>query len=237
MFFTGTMRLLGTALLIVQLVSANIYPTSPYSRTIFTAGRMNTVEWVDDGTQPYVEEMGLVKIDLYVGEDYVVTLADLIDPGSLSQDVWISPSWRHNGSDYHIRFICQEPAVTIYSADFTITGMTNLYPLDGPSIDDYNATDPNVVYVTPMLTLVLPGSTVVSALKPTPSTISPSPSATAPSVSTYEDQGLDSRMRGHRLSDAGVASIRKRTTVDMEYLKFQSVFVFWPTLIGIAMAL
>lgn len=111
--------------------------------------------------------------------------------------------------------------------------MADLYPFDGPLVDDHNATNPSVVYVTPMLTLVLPGSTVVSALKPTPTTLSPS--ATPPSVSTLE--GQSSPTRGHVQSGASSAGIWKRPTVDMEYLKFQSVFIFWPTAIGIAMAL
>ncbi|KAI0717446.1 hypothetical protein C8T65DRAFT_805148 [Cerioporus squamosus] len=237
MFFTTHLQLLGVALLVASLVSANIYPTTPYSDTVFNAGRMNTVEWMDDGTEPSVQDMGLLKIDLYVFETHIATLADLIEPSSLSQDVWISPSWLHNGSDYHIRIICEDPSITVYTADFTITGMTNLYPFGGPSTTDNNNTDPNVVYVTPMLTLVLPESTIVSALKPTPSTLSPS--GTAPSESTLEDEGFHSRMRGpgQLQSGAAAAGIRKRPTVNLEYLKFQSVFIFWPTLIGIAMAL
>ncbi|RDX54434.1 hypothetical protein OH76DRAFT_1397729 [Lentinus brumalis] len=235
MFSCSPLRLLGAALLVASLVSANIYPTTPYSSTVFNAGRMNTVEWMDDGMNPSVQDMGPLKIDLYSSETYITTLDELVDPTRLSQAVWISPSWMHNGSDYHMRFICEDPPLTVYTADFTITGMTDLTPFGGPYVDDHNNTDPNVVYVTPMLTLVLPDTTIVSALKPTPSTVSPK--ATAPPESTLEDEGFNSRMRGQVQSGAAAASIRKRPTVNLEYLKFRSVFVFWPSLIGIAMAL
>ena len=67
MLFTGALRLLGVVL-VTGLVSANIYPTSPYSSTVYTAGRMNKLTWVDDGTEPTLDEMDLIKVDLYAGE-------------------------------------------------------------------------------------------------------------------------------------------------------------------------
>ncbi len=131
-----------------------------------------------------------------------------------------------------MRFVCQHPPVTIYTADFTITGMTSLFPLHGPIIDSHNDSAASVVYVTPQLTLVLPDTTTVSNLKPVPSTIRASP--TPSSSTTLQDEGSGSS--GPR-NGALTAGVRKRPTVDLERLKFRFVFVFWPTLIGITMAL
>ncbi|KAI0765010.1 hypothetical protein C8Q74DRAFT_1370886 [Fomes fomentarius] len=217
---------------LARVVFASIYGVYPIANTVLSAGRLNTVRWIDDGTRPSIRNMGKVTIDLYVGESYIATLADLVDPRDLSTDVWISPSWRHNGSDYHMRFVCQHPPVTIYTADFTITGMTSLFPLHGPIIDPHNDSAASVVYFTPQLTLVLPDTTTVSNLKPVPSTTRASP--TPSSSTTLQDEG--SGLSGPR-NGALTAGVRKRPTVDLERLKFRFVFVFWPTLIGITMAL
>ena len=133
-----------------------------------------------------------------------------------------------------MRFICQRPPLTIYTADFTITGISSLSPLDVPAIDAHNNSNPNIVYVTPELTLVLPDTTVVSTLKPTPSTVQAS--STPPSITTLEDDGLN--VPGSRQRNGPVVfGLCKRPTVDLERLKFRFVFIFWPTLVGISMAL
>ncbi|KAI8986855.1 hypothetical protein BD414DRAFT_461297 [Trametes punicea] len=218
------------ALLSAQCVSAGIYGTNPVSDTVLSAGRIASVTWRDDSSKPSVREMGPVKIDLYVGESYVTTLADDVDPQSLSADVWISPSLGHNGSDYHMRFICQQPPLTVYTADFTIINMANIYPIDGLTIDAHNESAPTITYITPELTLVLPDATVVSTLKPTPVTMRPT--ATAPPLTIEEDEPYAPAQTG-----AAVATAGKRPTIDMERLKFRLVFIFWPALVGISMAL
>ncbi|KAI0646237.1 hypothetical protein C8Q79DRAFT_961678 [Trametes meyenii] len=218
------------ALLSLESVSAGIYGTSPVADTVLSAGRMATVQWVNDHNKPSLSDMSPIKIDLYVREAYVATLADDVDPTSLSRDVWISPSWRHNGSDYHIRFICPYPPLTVYTADFTITDMASIYPLDGLTIDAHNESVPIVTYITPELTLVLPDATVVSTLKPTPVTMQPT--GTPPPLSTVEDQS-----RAIIQTSLASAALGKRPALDVERLKFRLVSIFWPALVGISMAL
>ncbi|KAI0366017.1 hypothetical protein BV20DRAFT_1098000 [Pilatotrama ljubarskyi] len=218
------------ALFSIQSVRAAIYGTNPIASTVLSAGRITTIQWVDDHTKPSLSEMGPVKIDLYVGDSKVTTLADQVDPTSRSIDVWISPSLRHNGSDYHMRFICQQPPLTVYTADFTITDMASISPLDGLTIDAHNESAPIVTYITPRLTLVLPDTTIVSTLKPTPVTMRPT--ATAPPLSVEEvDPPADAQ------TGAAVATLGKRPTIDVERFKFRLVFIFWPALVGISMAL
>ncbi|KAI0674219.1 hypothetical protein C8Q78DRAFT_1013709 [Trametes maxima] len=223
-------HLVLVALLSFESVSAGIYGTSPVADTVLSAGRMATVQWINDHSQPSLSDMSPITIELYVGEAYVATLADEVEPTDLSKDVWISPSWRHNGSDYHIRFICPRPPLTVYTADFTITDMASIYPLDGLTIDAHNESVPTVTYITPELTLVLPDSTIVSTLKPTPVTMQPT--ATPPPLSVQEDQS-----RASIQTSLASAALGKRPPLDMERLKFRFVSIFWPALVGISMAL
>ncbi|OBZ78369.1 hypothetical protein A0H81_02242 [Grifola frondosa] len=176
--------------------------------------------------------MGLVKILLYVGDDtFVTTLAEDVDPTSRSENVWISPALKHNGSDYHMRFICDNPPLTIYTADFTIADMAPYSPLHGGTIDANKSTVETVSIFTPVLTLVLPNSTVVSTLAPT--TVPLRPSA-VPSVISNEE---DSYMAHDKNPGAVIGGTGRRTTVDLERFKFRLVFIFWPALIGITLAL
>ncbi|KAI0746712.1 hypothetical protein C8Q80DRAFT_1176900 [Daedaleopsis nitida] len=230
-------QLASIVLFIVNFVSAGIYGTFPIASSVLKAGRLNRVRWIDDGIPPSVQQVGRVKVDLYVGETYVETLADRVDPKHLSTDVWISPAWRHNGSDYHLRFVCQHPAITVYTAEFTITGMATLPPLDGPTLSSHNGSHPSIVYGTPPDTAV--STPKPSASKPLSTSVSTSPTPTSTSTVQDEDEaeGFGDYMRTHPANDAVTLGPRKKPTVDLERLKFRFVFVFWPTLIGITMAL
>ncbi len=107
--------------------------------------------------------------------------------------------------------------------------MSNLPPLDGPTIDTHNESALSIAYVPPKLTVTLP--TTTSTVK---AIYSPSqPSGFAPPISSLEtDPGMQPSKAG-----SAAAGLRKRPTVDLERLKFRFVFIFWPTLIGITMAL
>lgn len=108
-------------------------------------------------------------------------------------------------------------------------GMSNIAPLDGPTINTHNESSVSIAYVSPKVTVKLPTST--STVKST--STSSRPSAFAPPIASLEnDPGLQPSMAG-----SAAAGLRKRPTVDLERLKFRFVFIFWPTLIGITMAL
>ena len=86
---------------------------------------------------------------------------------------------------------------------------------------------------TPYLTLVLPNTTIVSALAPRP-TVAPA-NAGIPPV-TEEEAAEHSKHDGQRpqTSDAGGNAGQR---IDLERLKFRLVFILWPALVGITMAL
>ena len=86
---------------------------------------------------------------------------------------------------------------------------------------------------TPYLTLVLPDTTVVSALSPRPTP--PRPPSNGPPVSVEEEN----EFRKHdsaaaQINDAGGMAGQR---IDLERLKFRLVFILWPALVGITMAL
>lgn len=108
--------------------------------------------------------------------------------------------------------------------------MSDIAPLGGPTIDTHNESAFTVAYVSPRLTVTVP--TTTSTVKPI--IYSPShSSAFAPPIASLEnDPGMQPIKAG-----SAAAGLRKRPTVDLERLKFRFVFIFWPTLIGITMAL
>lgn len=50
-------------------VLASLYPTSPVADTVYDAGRQNLVEWIDDDPLPHLNEISVLKVDLYHDND------------------------------------------------------------------------------------------------------------------------------------------------------------------------
>ena len=128
----------------------------------------------------------------------------------------------------YIRFDCKKPQLSIYTASFTIIDMSSI-PAAGQQ------TQPNPTtggFFTPYLTLVLPNETTVATLAPQRTSTKPSPTL-APISPEDEDAYLHSH--SPKTNNAGESPIRHR--FDFERLKFRMVFVVWPALIGITMAL
>ena len=107
--------------------------------------------------------------------------------------------------------------------------MAGNYPFGGPIIDEGNINKPSIVYMAPSATDSLPAVTSLTGLQPT---LSLSPLATALPSGTSQP---DPSSRSH--SGAALLGLRKRPPVDLERLKFRFVFIFWPTIIGLTMAL
>ncbi|TCD68133.1 hypothetical protein EIP91_011498 [Steccherinum ochraceum] len=111
----------------------------------------------------------------------------------------------------------------------------------------------SVSLYTPVMTLVLPDTTIVSTLAPTTPkpTLSKGPSQgiaaaaatpmpTTPSIVIQPDPNADGeKVHGGTISSSKKTSNASATTrrVDMEKLKFRVVFILWPVLIGLSMAL
>lgn len=129
-----------------------------------------------------------------------------------------------------MRFISADPPLTIYTAYFTIKNSTVLSP-------DPITTPPSLPTVTqnpgvmqPFLTLVLPNVTITSRLLPT-STIAAATTIYASSLNDHGD-GLN-QIHYNGVGESATRSKR----IDLEKLKFRLVFILWPALIGITMAL
>lgn len=114
------LRLALATLLATRTVSASLFPTFPTARSVLGAGRLITLRWIDDEEWPSIYIMGPCRIDLFVGyvsrwvskacgnhdryysmrsQTYVTNLAEDVDPKFRAADVWVSPAWRHNGSN------------------------------------------------------------------------------------------------------------------------------------------
>ena len=104
----------------------------------------------------------------------------------------------------------------------------------GAALANANQTTPAPdAFYTPYLTLVLPNTTVTSALAPRP-TSSRAYAVATPVTPLAQGQVGDAQTHA---GDAMQKSDAGSGRVDLERLKFRMVFILWPTLVGITMAL
>ncbi|EPQ51424.1 hypothetical protein GLOTRDRAFT_132798 [Gloeophyllum trabeum ATCC 11539] len=228
-------------------VSGSLYATKPTADTIYRAGHNVSVTWIDDGLKPHISNMGKFIIDLYARngpyDEHVMTLAKNVSPLSKSHRVYIPHSLGTNRSDYTLRFICKDPLLTVYTADFTISD--GRPPISTRSLELDSATPTLTTPHLPVaptsnmqpffLTLVMPDLTLVSQLPPRPT---PTPVTTFYAGQEQEDQGSDSSSRlGPAKSRPTSASWSRFAVLDIEKIKFRIVFILWPALMGITMAI
>ncbi|PCH37198.1 hypothetical protein WOLCODRAFT_167375 [Wolfiporia cocos MD-104 SS10] len=239
------MLVFASVLLYIASAAAGLYGTRPVASTVLSAGRFSTVTWINDNSRPSLSEMGPVRIDLYVGGDTLVaTLAENVEPTRRHHSVWISPTWGPNGSDYHMRFICEDPPLVIYTADFTITAMDDTPPWQGEAkalAQTASTTSSGSSYASFPAASTLPFSlgsmnfsTAQSVMPTTMSKISTSVASASSSSSTIEP---DNPYMNKAKTGASGGLLWKRTAVDLERVKFRLVFILWPALIGMTMAL
>ncbi|KAH9945533.1 hypothetical protein B0H21DRAFT_433026 [Amylocystis lapponica] len=228
-------RSLLTVLLAATSVLGGLYGTHPIADTVLSAGRSVKITWINDKFHPSLDEMGPISIELYHGEDnHVTTLAKDVDPRSRSERVWISPSWGPNDSTYHMRFICEDPQLTVYTADFAITDMAGDAFLDPPQgtaaakLASANQTTIPVFSITPPTASPVSDRTTGFSSS---SAASPSSIIGVSSGDTNEDPFVNKK------TGSSGGSLWRRTTVDLERVKFRMVFILWPVLVGFSMAL
>jgi len=225
-----------TLLLFVSSATAGLYPTRPIASTVFSAGRMSTITWINDDTQPSLSQMGTVRIDLFSGDDnYVATLAQNVEPTRRSKSVWISPTLGPNGSDYHLRFICEDPPMTVYTAGFTLAAMDDTPPYHRSGKAEtrsstYPALEDNV---TSSFSTFSAAPTSMNISSTYSSRLSSSPLSSSYAMPT----STSNPYRQQTQSSTGSSGSWKRNTVDTERVKFRLVFVLWPLLVGMTMAL
>ncbi|KAI0322586.1 hypothetical protein OF83DRAFT_651660 [Amylostereum chailletii] len=206
------------AALYAGVASAALYPTQPVSDTVFTAGRLNTVTWIDDGSSPSLSNLSELKLDLYgQGDNLIKNFASNIDPKSQAHKVWISPTLGGNSSDYYFQISCNNPPYVAYTSQFTLTGMT------GKSAASTLATSNHTLASTNSSLSSTPARATTSNLVPS------LPAATAAPHSTVS--ASQSPAGKDRDSNGAFGKW------DMEGLKFKLVFILWPALMGVSMAL
>jgi hypothetical protein len=69
MIYTGA--LLVTLSLIFGYASASLYPIKPIANTIYDAGHLVSVEWIDSYKVPHLEDIIINRIDLYLDDDVI----------------------------------------------------------------------------------------------------------------------------------------------------------------------
>ncbi|KAL5511004.1 hypothetical protein ACEPAG_3723 [Sanghuangporus baumii] len=118
-------------------VNASLYPTRPIANTVFRGGSYNNISWIDNDAVPgfSLAQLGELEIDLWVDEivftdiestsqKRLAILATGVDPQQKFQSVYISPLLWDNASNFVIRFKSLKPPETIYTADFSMINMT-----------------------------------------------------------------------------------------------------------------
>ncbi|KAK7691504.1 hypothetical protein QCA50_004903 [Cerrena zonata] len=231
---------------------ARLYGTSPVASTIWNGGQTEHITWLDDQREPRISKMGKMDIELYSSQHtHVTTLAKGINPEDKSYKVEVDPNWGSDGSDYHIRFVFSSE--TIYTADFTMANMqgtsthkNNSKFLTRTSSNTETSTSilsipSGAVPYTPAVTFVLPDTIMTSHLAPTYMT--PQPTATnRPSTSFSPYAGgsqttvIEVEAKPTRLANSAAAAWTG-TRLDWEKMKFRVVFILWPAMIGLTMAL
>ncbi|KAJ4474245.1 hypothetical protein J3R30DRAFT_649903 [Lentinula aciculospora] len=226
----------GSYLLNLRLVAARLYPTRPVSGTLYHCGKCDPITWIDDGKNPSMQNLGLLTVDLYCKNQYVFTI-EQADPDA-GMLMFCPPSprdfqWPQDCDVYTLLFNGDNHSEnqTVYSHDFSVSGTSRT------RIDVKNHTTDE----TPTLRTALGVSGQTLTISPTASISLPTPTAPAstsndrpqnhdPSATTVYADPLPGSNLPHRNSASSKG-------IDMEKLKFRFVFIVWPALIGISMAL
>ncbi|KAJ7665787.1 hypothetical protein B0H17DRAFT_1210792 [Mycena rosella] len=224
----------------LQIALASLYPTHPTADTVFDAGTDVVLKWIDTSHHPRLTEMGSLKIDLRTKDDvrlfreptfesneylqiFVINLATGVSAMTRTHTVPIPHNLTHPGP-YVILFTSIHPPTETWTADFGITPVITDSVLPYiPQLDDTNATNPR-------FTIVLPTTTIVSELAGTvqyqaATTITAGPLPAGGGAGT----GLN---RVHSPSGATPGKDGR-----FRNPRFGLVFVAWPALVGISMAL
>ncbi|KAF8958423.1 hypothetical protein BDZ97DRAFT_2078618 [Flammula alnicola] len=202
---------LATLVLHALPALASLYPTKPIASTVFTAGMPAEVRWMEDGKRPLLNATGDVEIDLYAGNNtYLAKIGKGINPLSLSTTVFIPP--KVIPANYHLytlHFITTEPPQTIYTADFSIIP------------DSFSASSSSVSPPSSVTTVTSTAFSRVIGMQ------TPQPSSTQKA-----NAGLGMSWGFGGRTDRGGSF-----GMDVEKMKFRLVFIVWPALVGLSMAL
>ncbi|KIK95789.1 hypothetical protein PAXRUDRAFT_355644 [Paxillus rubicundulus Ve08.2h10] len=210
---------------VFPLASASIYPTQPIQTTVWSVEQPMLVTWVDDWQYPTLDVMGPCQISLYRDTDtYLIKLASGVDPQSKSQQVTVPADVLKDGSTYTLRFVTDTPLDTVvYSADFMIDSANTTHASTTSTVGTGAGSSGNST--SPARTSSTGPAPISSNRSSEPSTVVVPPSRPG-NVGGQQPQGA----RQAKSNSAG-------RRFDVEKIKFRLVFVIWPVLMGITMAL
>ncbi|KLO18321.1 hypothetical protein SCHPADRAFT_936383 [Schizopora paradoxa] len=214
-----------------SVANAILYPVLPVANSVFNGGSLNTISWIDDGSKPSLVDMGPVSMDLYVDKastKYLMNLAQDVDPRKKSQKVFIPPSIWVNSSTFYILFTSTrtKPPTTVYTADFTIINLTGA----GGIHRNGSGTLPSNSTTAPPGS---PSSKILNNGKSNPTTSSLVVSGNTASSQTQSTTSVPSPNIAPK-SNAAPSSRRRQVS---SVSRYNLVFVMWPALFGLAMAL
>ncbi|KAJ7135465.1 hypothetical protein C8R43DRAFT_1021169 [Mycena crocata] len=121
------------ALDLALFVSAGVYFIEPSTGSTCTAGQPCTLEWLDDGNTPLLNEVSVVTVGLYTGNMQLVQTIEPIDAsGSLSVQFTPNAQAGPTSGTYYIAFISKNAKVngtsyTAFSPFFNLKGMSGSF--------------------------------------------------------------------------------------------------------------
>ncbi|KAI5118369.1 hypothetical protein M0805_008697 [Coniferiporia weirii] len=229
---------LATLALWTGMTCAGLFPTQPIAKTIFYSGAWNNVTWIDTESKPHLHELGGMLMELWTDADldhsampkYVTTLASEVDPRAMYRNVYFPSEPCGKAPKFVIRFLSATAPKAIYTADFHIScnGTASSDKLrQGPPANASTLSVSSSSATGSMSMSGLPNGgnndLVTVTMETTASsspTLAPSGSMNSDAATTVENDALG---RGRH--------VRRTNT------QFNVIFVFFPALFGLALAL
>ncbi|EJD41881.1 hypothetical protein AURDEDRAFT_169081 [Auricularia subglabra TFB-10046 SS5] len=220
-----------TLALLATTAQAALYPTKPAATTWYTLSakeRTLDLRWLDTPEEPRAAALGTVNVQLLSGDNVVAYLWPQVDASAghatvkVPRDVALS-----SGSVYCICFVpTSSPASNhrsifhaVYTADFTIVNMT-MPPIAPSALEAARQAFSS-------------HTTVPSNANGTTMTVTPSKTA---SVTKTQSTDIAAGVTQDALGTA-VNAARAARMGGVASLKSKALFVIWPVLIGIALAI
>ncbi|KAL9709586.1 hypothetical protein Ac2012v2_007325 [Leucoagaricus gongylophorus] len=217
-FYRDTFLCLFLLTRLSSVLSA-LYPTQPVANTVFYCGNSALVTWVDTRHKPHVAGLGDLTIKLHTSQDdYVATLASGVNPAlygtqvTLPLDLW-------NDTLYVLRFSAPGLLNDVWTADFTIL------PGDSSLSSRPMSSAPRESTTGSLFSSPTSGQTQLSeTIKQIGSSILP--------VTTITADSLDSSSSPPRRNSAVYGKADQ-----LDKAQFRLLFIVWPALFGLCMAL
>jgi len=226
---------------LVLHASAALYPTEPVQNTVYHISASSpslTLTWKDDGTSPPLDQMGKMKIELYDRYNSMVDLlAQNVDPQLYKITVNVKPGVALGTSHYWIHFVPNPPHQIVYTASFTIVNSTSASNASGTKAFGVTTSWNNsqvTAQSAPAYTVVTAASTTYTLSHLSISHAVTTGVTTDAHTSTFSS---GSGAPASTVLSSSHARSSAQAALRMENVKTRLLFVFWPVMIGIALAM